>query len=80
MNESDKIHSEVTGKDYYPSKVCRILNLSQVAKYLSWNVELLDVYPSIDQKTGKQVLCFIFDRQNSKKAYDAWCKYQDKID
>ena len=72
----EKVHSDVTGKDYYIKDVVRILNLSQVCRYLSWNIELLDVYPSIDYKSGNPVLVFIFDRNTSKSAYDAWCKHQ----
>ena len=73
------VHSDITGKDYLPKNVVRILNLSQVARYLYWKVELLDIYPSIDYNTGKEILCFIFDRNSSKPAYDAWCKRQKEL-
>lgn len=76
----DYIISKTTGKKYYEVDIVKILNIAQVARYLSWGMELLDVYPSIDRKTGKQMLVFIFDRENSLCAYDAWCKRKIKLE
>lgn len=71
-------HSDTIGKDYAPSRVVRILNIQQAIAYIKNNVELLDLYTSFDEKTGKDVLVFIFDRQKSKWAYDLWCKHELK--
>lgn len=70
------VKSNFTGKTYNPSKTVRILNMQQVAAYLNYGLELLDLYPSKDIKTGKPILVFIFDREKSKDAYDKWCKHE----
>mgnify|MGYP004483211885 CR=1 FL=1 len=76
MNDSERIISTRTGKTYFPNKVVRILNIQQIIAYLNYGVELLDIYPSIDYKTKKPLLVCLFDRENSKEAYDLWCKRQ----
>ena len=75
----EKVKSEFTGKEYDISKVVRILNLSQVHRYLSWHIYPIDMYPSIDYKTGKDIICFIFDRAETKNAYDSWCKGEKEL-
>lgn len=85
----DYITSSVTGKSYDATSVVRILNTQQVIAYLNNGVELLDLYPSVDSKTEKPLLVYIFDRNESRAAYDLWCrrelkqamkKYVEKID
>ena len=68
------VESSVTGKTYAIQDVVRILNVQQVIAYLKHGVTLLDVYPSIDAKTDKPLLVYIFNRNESKPAYDLWCK------
>lgn len=34
MNKNDLVHSEITGQDYYPSDVIRIINIRQICCYL----------------------------------------------
>jgi len=48
----DLVTSEVTGKTYDPSKAVRILNSLQCAKYMKNHCYPVDIYPSIDFKTG----------------------------
>lgn len=73
MNE---ITSEVTGKTYDPTKAVRILNTLQAAKYMKRRCFPLDIYPSIDFKTGQDVLVYIFDREQSKELYSLWCEHK----
>lgn len=73
MNE---VTSDVTGKVYDPSKVVRILNQLQACKYIKHNCLPLDIYPSIDFKTGQDVLVYIFDREQSRDLYSAWCDHK----
>lgn len=70
----DYIYSKITGKQYAPTKVVRILNTRQVMAYLKMGVELLDMYVSVDRKTEAPLLVYLFDREKSKHAYDLWCK------
>lgn len=74
----DYITSSVTGKSYDATSVVRILNTQQVIAYLNNGVELLDLYPSVDSKTEKPLLVYIFDRNESRAAYDLWCRRELK--
>lgn len=78
MNNSMKVHSDVTGKDYYPHQGIRILNLLQATLYIKHSCELLDLYTTVDYNSGEPVLCFIFNREESKKYFDLWCKHELK--
>lgn len=68
------ITSKVTGKKYIAENCVRILNPQQVAAYLDYGVELLDIYISKDKITDKKILVYIFNRNDSAEAYDLWCK------
>ena len=69
------VTSETTGKTYDPSKCVRILNALQACKYVKGSCELLDIYPSIDFKTGQDVFVYIFDREQSAPLYSKWCDH-----
>lgn len=72
----DLVTSEVTGKTYDPSKVARLINPLQVAKYMAKKCLPLDIYPSIDYKTGQDILVFIYDREESRELYSLWCDHK----
>lgn len=72
------IKSEVTGIEYKPKDVVRILNIYQATYYISRGVSLVDLYSSADYKTGEPRLVFLFNRWESKDAYDAWCRRNGK--
>lgn len=71
----DLVSSDVTGKTYDPTKCVRILNSLQACKYIKNQCLPLDIYPSIDFKTGQDVLVYLFDREESKQLYSAWCEH-----
>ena len=70
------VKSTFTGKTYDPSKAVRILNMHQAAAYMNYGITLIDLWSSKDVKTGKPILVFIFDREESKEAYDLWCNHE----
>ena len=70
------VKSNFTGKTYDPNKAVRILNMHQAAAYMNYGVALIDLWSSKDTKTGKPILVFIFDREESKEAYDLWCNHE----
>ena len=72
------VHSNVTGKDYDIKDGIRLLNLKQCTMYLKHGCELLDLYVSRDHETNDPVLCFIFNREQSKLLFDLWCKHELK--
>jgi hypothetical protein len=51
----DYILSDVTGLTYAAQDVFRILNPGQAAFYVYHGVKFLDIYLSIDKKTGKPI-------------------------
>ena len=70
------VTSEVTGKTYNPRDVVRILNMQQACKYIKAKCYPLDIYPSIDFKTGQDVLVWLFNREETKDLYRAWCDHE----
>lgn len=75
----ETIHSDVTGKDYLPKDVVRLLNIYQATYYISRGILPVDLYSSADYKTGQPRLVFLFNRQESKNIYDAWCHRNGRI-
>ena len=78
MGNINEIKSNITGKTYKASTVVKILNIQQIIAYLKYGVELIDLYPSVDRVTNKPVLVALFNREDSKEAYDLWCKRELK--
>lgn len=70
------VKSNFTGKVYDSSKAIRILNANQAAAYIKHGITLLDLWLSKDINTGKPILVYIFDKEESKEAYDLWCKHE----
>lgn len=70
------IHSNVTGEDYLPRDGIRLINIKQSTLYIKNGCKLLDLYTSIDRETGEPILCFIFDRKDSRKYFDLWCNHE----
>ena len=70
------VKSNFTGKEYDSSKAIRILNANQAAAYIKHGITLLDLWLSKDVNTGKPILVYIFDKEESKEAYDLWCKHE----
>lgn len=71
--------SEITGRKYDLFAVIRILNIKQVIHYLNKKVPLMDIEISEDRKTGAPVLVFLFNREDTRDAFDEWCKQKDEL-
>lgn len=70
------IKSDFTKKSYELDNSCRIINMSQLAAYMDYGVELLDLYVSRDYKTNKPMLVGVVDRKQSYEAYKKWCDHE----
>lgn len=57
---------------YDPSECIRLVNYRQLMFYIQKGVEILDLYPSKDFKTGQDVLVFIVNRNDSRSVYEEW--------
>ncbi len=69
------VKSDFTGKTYDPTRVCRIINMMQLAAYMEAGVPLLDLFISHDYKTNKPILVGIVDKKDSYEAYQKWCNH-----
>lgn len=75
----ETIYSQMTGKEYRPKDVVRLLNIYQATYYISRGILPVDIYSSSDYRTGEPRLVFLFNRQESKDIYDAWCRRNGKV-
>lgn len=64
--------SDITGKEYDPNECVRLVNVRQLLFYMNHNVEILDIYPSKDLKTGEDILVFIVNKKATQEIYKKW--------
>ena len=72
------IDSHISDKKYARQDVVRILNPKQQLLYVKAGLYPLDLYASIDDQTGKDVLVMIFSKKESYPLYQKWCDYELK--
>lgn len=72
----DFVVSEATGKRYAVQDVVRIVNPKQQLLYMKSGLYPLDLYVSIDLKTGKDVIVMLFSKVESYPLYQKWCNYE----
>lgn len=65
-----KEFSDVFLKEYDIEDTVKIVNTKQAGLYVKNHVPLIDLFWS------KDTLVFVFDREQSKFAYDLWCKHE----
>lgn len=73
-----KIQSNLKPRDYLASEVCRIVNPKQFMLYIKHGLLPIDIYTSVDEKTGDDIVVMIFDRLQSFPLYQAWCNHELK--
>nr|DAP47805.1 MAG TPA: hypothetical protein [Caudoviricetes sp.] len=71
-----KVNTHLKSHDYYLKDVCRIVNQKQQLLYIKNNVYPIDIYTSIDQRTGNDIVVMIFSRKESEELYRLWCNYE----
>lgn len=74
----NKITSQVTGITYDPKEVVRILNMKQAAAFCKYGCKIIDVYDSIDFKTGEPIMVILFRKSDTAIPYELWCKHELK--
>lgn len=72
----EKVLTNLKARDYIPSEVCRILNPKQQLLYIKNGLYPIDMYTSIDGKTGNDVIVMIFLRDETTDAYIKWCNHE----
>ena len=75
MNK-DFIETNLHPRNYTTNEVCRIVNPKQSMLYIKHRLFPIDMYTSIDAKTGNDILVMIFDKEESQELYQAWCNHE----
>lgn len=70
------IETHLKPRNYRTSEVCRIINPKQCKFYIKKGLYPIDIYTSIDDKTGNDIIVMIFDRQESYPLYQKWCDHE----
>ena len=65
-------YSVLTNQKYKTENTVKIVNTRQAGLYIKNNIPLVDLFWS------KNALVFVFNREESKGAYDLWCKRELK--
>lgn len=71
-----KVPTNLKPKDYFLKDVVRIVNPKQQLLYVKSGLYPLDLYTSIDEKTGRDILVMIFSREESYPLYQKWCDHE----
>lgn len=64
-----KIKGRLSGREYDPNEVIKILNCTQAGFYWANGVCPVDCYLGYNKK-----IVFLFYREETKEVYDLWCK------
>ena len=57
-------------RDYEIEDTVRIVNTKQAGMYIKHNIPLVDLVWSRD------TLVFVFNREDTKEAYELWCRHE----
>ena len=76
MIEHDVINSNLHPRPYRPEEVVRIINSKQFKLYIANGIYPIVIYTGLDRKTGKTILVMIFLKDETKEAYNLWCRYE----
>lgn len=70
--------SNITGRkyNYFDQNIIRLVNYYQAFYYIEeFGIIPLDIQLSTDRKNpDKKIILFLFDKNETTEAYDAWCK------
>ena len=79
MKETRYETSSITGRTYELFSQIRILNIQQSIFYIQNGVMLNDIEIGEDRKTHLPIMVFLFNREDTRDAYDKWCKRRDQV-
>lgn len=72
------IKSNLGDFSYNSKDVVRIKNPKQRDLYLMNGIMPKDIYTSIDERTDEKILIYIFEKNDTREAYEKWCNYELK--
>lgn len=71
-----KVKTNLKPRDYLLKDVVRIVNPKQQLLYIKNLVYPIDIYSSIDNKTGNNIVVMIFLKEDTTEVYKKWCDYE----
>ena len=74
MVNHDLVNSNLHPRPYRPEEVVRIVNSTQFKLYIANGIY------RIDRKRGSTILGMVFLKEESKEAYELWCRYEVEED
>ena len=74
--EKKEIETHLKPRNYLENEVSRIINPKQCMLYIKNKVYPIDVYTSIDSKTGNDIVVMIFLKDESYPLYQKWCDHE----
>lgn len=60
---------------YRTSEVVRVVNDKQFKLYVKYGAFPVDIYPSIDVKTEKEITVYVFRRADTAELYKQWLEH-----
>lgn len=71
-----KIETNLRQMNYLLKDVVRIVNPKQQLLYIKNDIYPIDIYTSIDDKTGNSIIVMIFLRRETSEVYKKWCDHE----
>lgn len=71
-----KVETNLKSMDYLLKDVVRIVNPKQQLLYIKNQVYPIDIYTSIDDKTGNSLIVMIFLKKDTLEVYQKWCNHE----
>lgn len=69
------VKTNLCPRDYDTKEVIRVYNPKQRDLYLMNGIMPVDIYTSINED-NKKILVYIFLKEDTREAYELWCKYE----
>lgn len=71
-----KVKTNLKSMDYLLKDVVRIVNPKQQLLYVKNEIYPIDMYTSIDNKTGNNIIVMIFLKEDTSEVYKKWCDHE----
>lgn len=70
------VRTNLRARDYLLKEIVRIVNPKQQLLYIKNDIYPVDIYASIDNKTGNNIIVMIFLKEDTVEVYKKWCDYE----
>lgn len=71
-----RVETNLKPRDYLHHEVVRIVNPKQCMLYIKNEVFPIDIYTSIDDKTGNDIVVMIFLKEETRDVFKKWCDHE----